>query len=73
MKDPQIFRNFGGNHRCYCHQRLAPASAEVILGSESFMAGLNDNELGDVSGSMIPTWYAAALDVSVVISFFANK
>jgi hypothetical protein len=52
---------------------LAPASAEVILGSESFMAGLNDSELGDVSGSMIPTWYAAALDVSAVIGFFANK
>jgi len=55
LKDPQIFRNFGGNYHCYCNQRLAPTGAEVFLSSESFLAGLNDSELGDANATIAPT------------------
>jgi hypothetical protein len=55
LKYPQKFRKLGGNHRCYCNQRFAPTSHEVFLDSESFMADLKDNELGDVNGGITLT------------------
>jgi hypothetical protein len=55
LQDQEFFRNFGGNHRCYYNQRLAPASAELFLRSESFLAGLNDSELEDVNAAIAPT------------------
>ncbi len=52
---------------------LRPTGAELFFGSESFMADLNDNELGNVNGGISPTFYFAAVGVSALVGYLANR
>jgi hypothetical protein len=52
---------------------LRPTGAELFLDAESFMADLNDSELGDINGGITPSWYFAAVGVSALVGYLANK